>query len=369
MGTVFRAFDTKLQRDVALKILDSADDDLLGRFLREQEITACLDHPNFVRVLATGYISTEDGSLPFYTMPLIRGQNLERLILRRGLPGAEGERLRRDFSTSHLLRLFGQLCLTLQSAHETRIIHRDLKPSNILVGPYGDAYVTDLGLAKFLGVGEKETGRFERHVLEQFIRLQRLASISDGTLGTPYYMAPEQILAPWSVDPRADIFGLGGILYFILTGQRTQFVAPAMSKEGIQEQRVALERRLVESGHAFNGISELLRRPRSSLHREVLVCVQEYEDFLGIERKSEYHKFRMTMRACEILPPSRVLWERRASLAGKDVDLALSGPPDVDPAVEAICMKALSKSPEERFPSCHALWKELLPYAEASTKI
>src|SRR5438105_5465816 len=241
MGTVFRAFDSKLQRDVALKILDTANDDLLGRFLREQEITACLDHPNFVRVLATGYLATADGSLPFYTMPLIRGQNLERLVVRRGLPGAEGDRLRRDFTLEKLLHLLGQLCLTLQSAHDTRIIHRDLKPSNILVGPYGDAYVTDLGLAKFLGMAEKETGRFERHVLEQFVRLQRLFSVSDGTMGTPYYMAPEQILSPWSVDHRADIFGLGGILYFILTGQRTQFVAPAMGGAALEERKTALE--------------------------------------------------------------------------------------------------------------------------------
>src|SRR5436190_19559306 len=172
MGVVYRAFDEKLHRDVALKVLFRTDDDSLERFIREQEITACLDHPNFVRVLAIGYLTLKDRSLPFYAMPLIRGRTLEQLILRRLFKDSEGLRLRREYSQATLLRMLCQLCLTLQSAHDKRVIHRDLKPSNILIGPYGDVYVTDLGLAKFLARDANETGVFDLHVLEQLAKIQ-----------------------------------------------------------------------------------------------------------------------------------------------------------------------------------------------------
>src|SRR6185295_13449205 len=195
MGVVYRAFDEKLRRDVAIKVLFNTDDDALERFIREQETTARLDHPNFVRVLAIGYLTLKDRSLPFYAMPLIRGRTLERLVLRRLFKDPEGIRLRREYSQATLLRMLGQLCLTLQSAHDKRIIHRDLKPSNILIGPYGDVYVTDLGLAKSLGRDPGESGVFDLHVLDRLTREPRNGT-QDSIMGTPYYMAPEQGLTP-----------------------------------------------------------------------------------------------------------------------------------------------------------------------------
>src|SRR5258706_15424660 len=106
-------------------------------------------------------------------MPTIRGRTLERLILRRLFRDPEGLRLRHEYTQATLLRMMGQLCLTLQSAHDKRIIHRDLKPSNILIGPYGDVYVTDLGLAKFLARDAGETGVFDLHILEQLAKVER----------------------------------------------------------------------------------------------------------------------------------------------------------------------------------------------------
>src|SRR6185295_10781223 len=239
MGVVYRAFDEKLHRDVAIKVLYKTDDDSLERFIREQEITACLDHPNFVRVLAIGYLTLKDRSLPFYVMPLIRGRTLERLVLRRLFKDPEGLRLRREYSQATLLRMLSQLCLTLQSAHDKRIIHRDLKPSNILIGPYGDVYVTDLGLAKFLARDANETGVFDLHVLEQLAKIQGNGT-QESIMGTPYYMAPEQGLTPRSVDQRADVFGLGGVLYFLLTGCKPQYRQAWLDPKGLESRKVEL---------------------------------------------------------------------------------------------------------------------------------
>src|SRR5215510_11910518 len=98
MGTIYRAFDIQLRRDVALKILNTLDPLSLERFVQEREITADLDHPNFVRVLSTGYLDTAEGQRPFYTMPLLRGVTLAELIQRRAKSDEEGGRLRDEYS-------------------------------------------------------------------------------------------------------------------------------------------------------------------------------------------------------------------------------------------------------------------------------
>ena len=354
MGVVYRAFDERLHRDDALKVLLNDDPDSLERFVREQEITACLDHPNFVRVLAIGFVTVKDRSLPFYAMPLIRGQTLERLVLRRDLKDGEGLRLRQEFTQTVLLRMVGQLCLTLQSAHDKRVIHRDIKPSNILIGPYGDVYVMDLGLAKFVQPQAKQTARFDRHVLEQWERAQRMDVTGTSIMGTPYYMAPEQGLNPKQVDHRADIFGLGGILYFLLTGTRPQYRESGCSSEILQTRRKALRNELILHAGETVDVDGLLSQPREAVPAPTRLLLEEYRDLLEAIEGSEYHKFRLIMKQCDILPPREVLASR-----------ADEGAQPPDPVLEGICTKALAKEPQDRYPTCRALWEALHRYVES----
>jgi serine/threonine protein kinase len=356
MGVVYRAFDERLRRDVALKVLVNDDPDSLERFVREQEITACLDHPNFVRVLAVGYVTVQDRSLPFYAMPLIRGQTLDRLILRRNLEDSEGLRLRREFTQTVLLRMVGQLCLTLQSAHDKRIIHRDLKPSNILIGPYGDVYVMDLGLAKFVRPQANETGRFDVHVLEQWEKAQRMDVTQASIMGTPYYMAPEQGLTPRQVDHRADIFGLGGILYFLLTGTKPQYRESGYSPEILEARRKALRSELVLHTGALVDVDGLLSQPQEAVSAPTRLLLEEYRELLDAIEGSEYHRFRLMMKQCAIIPPSEVLARRET------VD---EGAQPLDPVLEGICMKALAKDPHDRYATCRALWEILHRFVES----
>ena len=353
MGVVYRAVDEKLHRDVALKVLFKTDDDSLERFIREQEITACLDHPNFVRVLAIGYLTLKDRSLPFYAMPLIRGRTLERLVLRRLFKDPEGLRLRREYSQVTLLRMVGQLCLTLQSAHDKRIIHRDLKPSNILIGPYGDVYVTDLGLAKFLTPDGHETGFFDVHVLEQLAKIQR-GGTQETIIGTPYYMAPEQGLTPRAVDHRADIFGLGAILYFLLAGCKPQYRQQGMDPKGLESRKIDLLGELSSRAGADFSVEGILRKPAEQVAPEVRSMVAEYRDIVESIEGSDFHRFRLTMKTCSIVPPSEVL-EEYYGTGGED-----AGPHErIDPDLEAVCMKALAKKPGDRFQTCRALWEAI----------
>jgi serine/threonine protein kinase len=361
MGVVYRATDEKLRRDVAIKVLFNSDDDSLSRFIREQEITACLDHPNFVRVLAIGYVTLKDRSLPFYAMPLIRGRTLERLILRRLFKDPEGLRLRKEYTQATLLRMLAQLCLTLQSAHDKRVIHRDLKPSNILIGPYGDVYVTDLGLAKFLTPEANDSGVFDIHVLEQLEKARRKDETRQAILGTPYYMAPEQGLTPRSVDHRADVFGLGAILYFLLVGCKPQYRQPWLDSGTLESRKAELLGEL--SGRAANDftVEGLLDRPAEDLSPDIRTLVAEYRDLVDAIRGSDYHRFKLTMKQCSIVPPSEVQSEYYGNREGEDV----ADYEPVDPALEAICMKALAKRPDDRYSGCRVFWEALHGYVES----
>jgi len=324
MGKVYKAFDVQLERHVALKVLKNADEETVERFVRERKVTAELDHPNFVRILTIGFMDTPEGKQPFYTMPLIRGDTLEELISRRVLPGEKGEKLRNEFTPTRLLQVAQQICQTLQSAHDKHIIHRDLKPANIIVGPYGETYVMDLGLAKRLKDSDKGSGRLEAHIEKQFKHKEEKNLTMDAGIGTPYYMAPEQILTPQQVDHRTDIFGLGGILYYILTGQRPQYVLPPeLSKYGFTSDTV------------------------------------------------DYFAFSETMKECKIVSPSKIVTEQREKLK-KIHELGGFSPrmPDsIDSALEAVCMKALAKKPEDRYQSCREMWQELQQFIEGNPEM
>ena len=207
MGVVYAALDRELNREVALKVLATAvaDAESAARLRREAWIIAGLEHPGIVPVHDVGTLP--DGRV-FYAMKLVSGQRLDALV-RDGRPLAER------------LRVFLRVCEPVAFAHAHGVIHRDLKPENVMVGPFGEVLVMDWGVAKRLGDG----GREESTPLSA--EAPAPGQTAHGTVvGTPAWMAPEQARGDVEhTDARTDVYALGAILYFLLTGR-----APGISR-------------------------------------------------------------------------------------------------------------------------------------------
>jgi serine/threonine-protein kinase len=213
MGWVWLARDPELNRPLAIKVLrdeSHGDPELERRFREEAQITGQLQHPGIPPVHDVGVLP--DGR-PFFAMKLIKGRTLAELLRERQSPGDD---------LSRFVAVFEQVCQTLAYAHSKRVIHRDLKPSNVMVGAFGEVQVMDWGLAKLLR--PPEDGTEEDHADASAIATARpnaagLSSQVGAVLGTPAYMAPEQARGEVdSLDERSDVFGLGGLLCIILTG-------------------------------------------------------------------------------------------------------------------------------------------------------
>jgi eukaryotic-like serine/threonine-protein kinase len=202
MGTVWLAQDTVLKRRVALKVLDlvAPADDLATRLLQEARILAGLEHPGIVPVHEAGTLA--DGRA-FYCMKYVEGQTLSEHIADKSLPKK--------------LRLLERIAEPLDFAHARGFIHRDLKPENIMIGAFGEVLVMDWGLAKAaapdLKIGGIETATSGQPIQNSFRGTGR-----DSILGTPGYMSPEQARGEAHTDHGTDIFSLGAILWFMLTG-------------------------------------------------------------------------------------------------------------------------------------------------------
>lgn len=196
MGVVYRATDTKLGRDVALKVLPremANDPERLARFQREARAVAALNHPNVV----TLHSVEEYNGVYFLTMELVEGHPLDHLISASRLP------------LERILEIARALAEALAAAHEKGILHRDLKPANVMVTNDGRVKVLDFGLAKDVRV-ENANGA----------TLTSVAHTQAGmVMGTPAYMSPEQVSGR-TLDHRTDIFSLGVILHEMATGRR-----------------------------------------------------------------------------------------------------------------------------------------------------
>jgi serine/threonine protein kinase/tetratricopeptide (TPR) repeat protein len=197
MGEVWRARDSRLGRDVAIKVLPEAvasDPDRLARFEREAKSVAALNHPNIVTLFS---IEEADG-VRFLTMELVEGDALDALVVPGGI------------ALERVFELAIPLCDALSAAHAKGVVHRDLKPANVMVSREGRVKVLDFGLAKLADAGG-EVGA----------TLAATAPISGVGLvvGTVPYMAPEQLRGE-PVDARTDLFALGVLLYELATGRR-----------------------------------------------------------------------------------------------------------------------------------------------------
>ena len=223
LGKVWLARDNDLSREVALKEIKpgSASSEAVRRLIKEAQITGQLQHPGIVPV----YEVSHDGR-PFYTMKLVRGETLSQAIREHHEQKQAGKE--DPLSERRLLSIFLNVCDAIAYAHSRGVIHRDLKPDNIVLGEYGEAIVLDWGLARQVSSDDEDSAPIV--VTEGG---QTEATKAGATPGTPAYMAPEQASGRVEhMDERTDIYGLGGILFEILTGQpphRVQKVADSAS--------------------------------------------------------------------------------------------------------------------------------------------
>ncbi|RYD67917.1 MAG: serine/threonine protein kinase, partial [Verrucomicrobiaceae bacterium] len=197
MGVVYLARQSGLNRRVALKLLPSgnlAGQEFIQRFRREGELAASLQHPNIVRVFEAGQA---DGEF-FYSMELITGGSLADW---------KDGKTHRPHDAARILRT---ISLAVDHAHQKGVLHRDLKPSNILVDEDGDPKIADFGLARLL---DSQDG----------------ITVTTHSFGTPAYLAPELIRDPRAAAPASDIYSLGAIFYFLLTG-RSPFVSASLDE-------------------------------------------------------------------------------------------------------------------------------------------
>ena len=188
MGIVFRALETALDREVALKVLaidPIFDPDAFARFEREAKLAARLDHPNIVPIFTVG----SHESVAYYTMRLVRGGSVEDMI--------DG---RRPLDLPRILGVLRDVAAALDYAHRSGVVHRDIKPANILIAESGHACVADFGIAKALGRQDSNTGT--------------------AVIGSPAYMSPEQWRGDSTIDGRADQYALAVVAFELLAGRR-----------------------------------------------------------------------------------------------------------------------------------------------------
>jgi serine/threonine protein kinase len=250
MGFVYRARQSKLDRDVALKVLPESlakDPAFAERFSREGRLLAKLNHNNIVTVFDFG----QSGPFFFLLMEFVDGVNL-RQAMRAG-----------KFTPEQALSVVPKICEALQYAHDNDVLHRDIKPENILMDARGHVKIADFGIAKMVGDSTTNSG----------------LTVSGANIGTPHYMAPEQVESSSKVDHRADIYSLGVVFYELLTGELPigRFEAPSnrtpldtrldeIVLRALEKDRDRRQQRADEIKTQVENLSEPRNEPASSGH-------------------------------------------------------------------------------------------------------
>jgi eukaryotic-like serine/threonine-protein kinase len=258
MSTVYRAFDTVLERAVAIKLMHreiASDSDQLERFRREARSVARLNHPHIVTVIDAGEEAAEDGgSTPYIVLEFVEGETLKDLIRREGA-----------LDIPQAIAYAIEIARALGAAHERMIVHRDVKPQNVLIGEEGGAKITDFGIARTL----TEEG----------------LTVPGRVLGTTDYVSPEQALGQ-PVTGQSDLYSLGVVLYEMLTG-RVPFsgetpVAVAMSHVREQVPDVQLLRGEVSAATA-SVVDRAVAKDLDWRYPDADSMVADLEEVLAIE--------------------------------------------------------------------------------------
>jgi len=318
MGEVYCARDTKLERDVAIKVLPAAfteDAERLARFEREAKLLAQLHHPNIASIFGL----EESGGVRALVMELVEGPTLDERMARGAVPLDEA------------LAIARQIAEALEEAHAKGIVHRDLKPQNVKLAPDGKVKVLDFGLAKAMEPGEAAMGSASQLVHSPTLTLG--ATVQGVILGTAAYMAPEQARG-LGVDKRADVWAFGVVLWEMLVGGRlfdgelvTDVLANVINRQidhsTLPAETPAEIRRLVRRC--------LERKPKHRLHDIADARIVLDEVLAGVEKDAP--------------PASAAPLPQRASRPAWQVALALAAAVGAG-ALLAVALGALRSAPE-----------------------
>jgi serine/threonine-protein kinase len=268
---------------VALKEIKPAhlnNDEARRRFLLEAQVTGQLEHPNIVPIHDLA-IRPEDGT-PYYTMRLVAGRTLRESITEYHRKRKQGATDRLELT--RLLTAFIEVCQAVAYAHSRGVVHRDLKPENVLLGNFGEVVVLDWGLAKVVRGMTPDSGLSP---VAPTPELNTAETLAGAVLGTPAYMAPEQASGQvGQIDARTDIYGLGAILYEILTGHKPHEGASIPEVLGKAAAALAPSARLVEPStpSTLDAIcGRAMAREQSERYASAAEMAQEVQRYLADE--------------------------------------------------------------------------------------
>lgn len=309
MGRVLEAFDPALGRRVAVKVALTDDADALARFVLEAQITSQLEHPNIMPVYDAGL--TERGA-PWYAMQKVQGRTLTDVL--RGL--ADGDDDPDEWSLARLLASFVQVCNAVDYAHDRGVLHRDLKPDNIMFGPFGEVLLLDWGVAKILEEDAPDVDALGTApgapVPVSVDQPSNFGTLVGSAVGTAGFMSPEAARGEWDrVGPHSDVFGLGCVLFNILTltppwpGESMLQILFAATRGDVPDPRERAPERAIDEELA--GI--VLRAMQQKIRLRTRTAGQlahEVQDFLeGRQRRQ---------KAIEQMGRGRRSWERWQAL-------------------------------------------------------
>ncbi|MFZ5478033.1 MAG: serine/threonine protein kinase [Myxococcota bacterium] len=270
MGEVHVARDEELHRNVALKRLDprlAGEPVLIRRFMTEAQITAQLDHPGVVPVYG---VERPQNGLPSYTMKLVRGKTLKEYLADAKAFYDRGEEPDEAHGLAKRLELFVQICEPVGYANDRGVVHRDLKPDNIMVGPHGEVFVMDWGIARLIG-GEESVAEVE-------IDGGRAERTQFGmVIGTPSYMSPEQAEGRNDdMDGRSDLFTLGIILFELVTLRRARAgLKPAQTLLAAQAGRIDPIKHVSPREKVPRELAAIIRKATQKRRRDRYQTVEE----------------------------------------------------------------------------------------------
>ncbi|WP_437606901.1 serine/threonine-protein kinase [Sorangium sp. So ce834] len=279
MGSVYRARDLELEEVVAVKVLRrelSGSPEVIDRFRREVRLSRKVTHPNVARVFDIG----EHEGDRFLTMEFIDGEPLAALLARE-----------RRLAVARTMDILESVCAGLVAAHRAGVIHRDLKPDNVLLGRDGRVVLTDFGIARAIAP-DGEAGK-------------TLGAV----MGTPAYMAPEQVQGATDIDARADVYALGAMLFEMLTGERAW--------QGDAPLAVAAARLVSDPPDPRRRRADL----PDALARVVLRCMARSRDERYASVESVAHELASLTRPATVVPPAFTPPHERTAISG-----VISGP-------------------------------------------